>query len=246
MLERVCEQEPAICAVLMSSTKSEDRTMSLTDDEIKLIGELIIILAPFKRATVRLSAQKLATASMIMPTVYKLLHVLELANEDSSAIKLVKRAIHDDLSVRYPPGRTRDFLQICSFLDPRIKGLSFLTAAEVRDTLDKVLKECISLITRQISNDPVVKRECTQVSDASTESAKSDILPPNPQIIPVPSISSNHRDGEPVTDTLRSIVKFEANQEGPMAKRSKIEHVDDFFADVCKVNRVPIRQLSDE
>ena len=48
MLERVCEQKPAICAVLMSSTKSEDRTMSFTDDEIKLIGELIIVLAPFK------------------------------------------------------------------------------------------------------------------------------------------------------------------------------------------------------
>ena len=75
----------------------------------------------------------------------------------------------------------------------------------------------------------MVKRECPQVSDPSTESAKSDILPSNPHIIPVPSLSSSHGDGEPVTDTLRSIVKFEANQVGPMAKRSKIEHVDDFL-----------------
>ena len=138
MLERVCEQEPAICAVLMSSTKSEDRPMSLTDDEIKLIGELIIVLAPFKQATVRLSAQKLATVSMILPTVCKLLHVLEVSNDDSSAIKSVTKAIHDDLSIRYPPGPTRDFLQICSFLDPTFKGLSFLTETEVRDTLDQV------------------------------------------------------------------------------------------------------------
>ena len=246
MLERVCEQEPAICAVLMSSTKSEDRTMSFTDDEIKLICELFVVLAPFKQATVRLSAQKLATASMILPTICKLLHVLEVANDDSSAIKLVKRAIHDDLSVRYPPGPTRGFLQICSFLDPRFKGLSSLTETEVSDLLDQLSKECILLINRQISDDSVVKRECPQVSDSSTESAKSDILPSNPHIIPVPSLSSSHGDGEPVTDTLRSIVKFEANQVGPMAERSKIEHVDDFFDDVCKVNRVLIRQLSDE
>ena len=35
MLERVREQEPAICAILMWSTKSEDQTMSLTDDKNK-------------------------------------------------------------------------------------------------------------------------------------------------------------------------------------------------------------------
>ena len=166
-----------------------------------LLVSLLLFWHPLSKQL--LSAQKLATASMILPTICKLLHVLEVANDDSSAIKLVKRAIHDDLSVRYPPGPTRGFLQICSFLDPRFKGLSFLTETEVSDTLDQVSKECILLINRQISDDPVVKRECPQVSDPSTESAKSDILPSNPHIIPVPSLSSSHGDGEPVTDTLK-------------------------------------------
>ena len=87
-----------------------------------------------------------------------------------------------------------------SFFDPRFKGLSFLTETDVSDTLDQISKECIN---RQISNDPMVKRESPQISDQSTVSAKSDILPPNPQGIPVLSLSSSHGDSKPLTDTPR-------------------------------------------
>ena len=72
--------------------------------KIKLIGELIFVLAPFKQATVRLCVQKLATTSMILPSVCKLLHILEVAYDDSSATKLFNRAIYDDPSVRYGCG----------------------------------------------------------------------------------------------------------------------------------------------
>ena len=67
MLVRLLEQEPAICAALMTSGKRDERSFNLSDTEIQKMSSLIEILKPLKTATTFLGSEKSPTASRMLP-----------------------------------------------------------------------------------------------------------------------------------------------------------------------------------
>ena len=176
MISRVLQQEPAICAVLMSSDKRDDRSMSLTDDEVRHMHDLVGILGDFKKSTLLLSGQKLATCSYIWPTLIKLKSKVLAANDDDPPfVKDVKAVILRDLDSRYKSAPEKEFLGIATFLDPRFKSLCFIGEQERLKVFESVRDEAI-----RISNiPPVVKQEPQAGSNQSSQSNLDDDAKPD-------------------------------------------------------------------
>ena len=137
MLERVVEQQQALCAVLLDS---QDRViLNLLPDgaEWTVIEELLTTLKPFAIATTVLSRSSYATISIVSPLIYKFCSCLNGKESDSDNWKQIKTAIQCDLKERYK-GDTAKMLQEAAFLDPRFKHLNFLSSDEKTDTRERV------------------------------------------------------------------------------------------------------------
>ena len=174
MLERLLVQEPAICATLMASSRRDDRSLSFTDSDISHMGDLVNVLASFKQVTTRLSSKTVATASLILPTLLKLLNVILKVNEsDSAFVRDIKCTFKDDLNTRYREEKVRQFLQLAAFMDPRFKELSFLDSQTVEETLKLVHSECMAVAKRCLvpikhESDPEIKQENSSSTTSSS------------------------------------------------------------------------------
>uniref|UniRef100_A0A8C9XH09 BED-type domain-containing protein n=1 Tax=Sander lucioperca TaxID=283035 RepID=A0A8C9XH09_SANLU len=132
MIERFLEQQPAICAALLSPQvrKSGSDICTLSDTDISTAEEIASALKPMKDATHIMSEDSTPTLSVIAPLHAQLLHDTEaagIAAADTPVIREIKLAIHDDLGKRYSSARDKRMLYSASFLDPRFKALPFLT-----------------------------------------------------------------------------------------------------------------------
>jgi len=90
MLERVVEQQQALCAVLLNS---QDRTVrSFLPDEAEWSGieESIVILKPFPLATTVLSGSSYGTISIVSPLTHKFCSNLDGKEDDSENLKQLK------------------------------------------------------------------------------------------------------------------------------------------------------------
>ena len=140
MLERVIEQQQALCAALIDS---QDRVIhSLLPDgaERTVTEEFLTILKPFAIATTVLSGSSYAIISIVCPLIYKFCSNLDGKEGDSEDCEQIKTAIQSDLKEHYK-GYTAKMLQEAAFLDPRFKHLNFLSNDEKTDTIERV-KEC--------------------------------------------------------------------------------------------------------
>ena len=137
MLERVVEQQQALCAVLLDSQDRVIRSLLPDGAEWTVIEELLSILKPFAIATTVLSGSSYATISIVSPLIYKFCSSLDGKEGDSENSKQIKVAIQSDLKERYK-WDTAKMLQEAAFLDPRFKHLNFLSSDEKTDTIERV------------------------------------------------------------------------------------------------------------
>ena len=88
-------------------------------EEEGLIEDILRVLKPLKTATIFISAQKLPTASKILPTLTKLRMEMTV-NEatDSPLATEMKICILENLNRRYTDEKLSSFLLKASFLDP--------------------------------------------------------------------------------------------------------------------------------
>ncbi|XDV19429.1 hypothetical protein PO909_024899 [Leuciscus waleckii] len=112
MVERFLEQQPAICATLLSP-----------EDAVRA-------LKPMKDATTLMSEEHNPTVSLIAPLIAQLLHNMSDTIEDSPMIHEIKNAIKTDLLKRYSSEAEKKILYTASALDPRFKGMPFLMEEE--------------------------------------------------------------------------------------------------------------------
>ena len=151
MLERVVEQQPALCAVLLGSSDRVHRSYLPEGDECTLIEELLVILKPFVQATTFMSASSYPTIGMVYPLLYKLLHMtLSVTDDDSTIAKKAKLAILGDLNSRYAQADLVLFLKKYAYLDPRFKDLNpFVPLQERQDVIEAVKCDLIQLIEKR-------------------------------------------------------------------------------------------------
>ena len=117
MIDRLCEQQAAVAAVLHSHRDLIH--LEHSPSEWRLLEDLIDLLKPFKEATTYLSSQNYPTLSAIGPLLHemqkKLTLVIDGDTPDSNKIKQVKVAISNDLDKRYQNDRVQLLLNKSTF-----------------------------------------------------------------------------------------------------------------------------------
>ena len=129
MLERIIEQETALSAVLAESEKAAHCDMILTSTEVSKIQ--CIVLRPLAQATTLLGAEKSPSISLVQPILTALLkkHLQNSDIEPKLAIDL-KIAIAQSINLHFSDTEQHKMMLISSSLDPRFKGLKFLSSSE--------------------------------------------------------------------------------------------------------------------
>lgn len=147
MVERFLEQQPAICATLLSPQvrKKDSDIATLTEVDISNAEDLITALKPMKDATTLMSQEKTPTVCLIAPVHAKLMQNTRSSAEDSPLVREIKQSINEDLSKRYSSEQERNTLHTASALDPRFKALPFLSEEERGETYGRVIAEAASL-----------------------------------------------------------------------------------------------------
>ncbi|XP_077080800.1 E3 SUMO-protein ligase ZBED1-like [Siphateles boraxobius] len=149
MVDRFLEQQPAICAALLSTEvrKSEKDIFTLTDADITCAEAVLKALKPMKDATLVMSEESMPTVSLIAPLYAKLVIGTEEHLDDTQTVKSIKAAIAKDLGKRYAD--EQDTLRMASALDPRFKDLPFLSEAEANDVHFKITDAVVDDLTKQ-------------------------------------------------------------------------------------------------
>ncbi len=126
MVDRFLEQQPAICATLLSPQvrKCGADICTLNEEDVTNAEQLTMALKPIKDATNIMSEDSTPTLSLIAPLHAQLLHDTQAGIcDDAQIVREVKQAIHEDLAKRYATEVEKDLLLKASSLDPRFKVL---------------------------------------------------------------------------------------------------------------------------
>ncbi|XDV33918.1 hypothetical protein PO909_004160 [Leuciscus waleckii] len=145
MLDRFLERQPAISAALLSPEvhRSEKDLCTLTEADITVAEDIVKALRPMKSATLVMSGENSATLSIIAPLHAQLLDEMRSTASDSTVIKELKSAVHDNLRFRY--ANLKEKLYVASVLDPRFKTLPFISEGEREDTFTSLISEIVTL-----------------------------------------------------------------------------------------------------
>ena len=127
MLERLLEQQKAVCAVLLESEKHDVRLLMPSSEEFTVAQEVNEILKTFHFATEIINAEKYPMIGIVHPLIHKLLSVtLNEADGDTTLVKSIKAAVSVGLKERYQMLDLQKVMKIGTYLDPRFKKLTYL------------------------------------------------------------------------------------------------------------------------
>ena len=128
MIERLLEQQPAICAALLSpqARRCGSDIRKLSEMDISTAEEIASALKPMKDATHIMSEDSTPTLSVIAPLHAQFLHDTEATGvaAGNPVIREIKLAIHDDLVKRQLRAGLAHALH-CFLLGPQIQGPAF-------------------------------------------------------------------------------------------------------------------------
>ncbi|XP_048857121.1 E3 SUMO-protein ligase ZBED1-like isoform X1 [Brienomyrus brachyistius] len=192
MLERFIEQQPAVCAALLSPEvrKGASEIFSLTESDISCAEDVVNALKPMKDATLLMSEESSPTACLIAPLHAKLIQDMKENTEEKTVIREIKRVISEDLSRRYTTVQETNLLHKCASLDPRFKALPFLSKEKREEAYKTVTTEASSL-----QEEDKAKEQENPEDSTVTEASNS--------VSPQPKVAEN-QDDRPSTSTGRA------------------------------------------
>ena len=141
MIKRMCEQQAAVAAVLI--TRRALFQLELSSTEWRILEDIAVVLEPFKDATVYLSADTYPTISVLGPLFSQMKQATAIADADSTVIRDFKLALSKDMENRYRDPFVLAYLSKASFLDPRFKSLAHLSPLTQRETIDSIQEELV-------------------------------------------------------------------------------------------------------
>lgn len=168
MLDALQEQAAAIYAVLKDPLFEADGegVKLFSASEQTLTQNLLAILKSLVMAVSMITEMSFPSAAVILPVLKKLETTLKNADVDSQLIVDVKKCLWTKLSDKYSADGIRDFLLICSALDPRYKDLKFVEPCDKEKAINLVKQEMRNITaTGGVS----ATRETTPPNDTSSE-----------------------------------------------------------------------------
>lgn len=120
MLEQMFLRRNIITSLLESMEGIDREAIELTDDQWKVIEDLVNVLEPFKVTIMTLSEEKMPLISLLKPLLWQLVSShLKVKDEDSEIARSFKESLSDMLCERYADSNVTLLLQIATTLDPR-------------------------------------------------------------------------------------------------------------------------------
>ncbi|KAM4014848.1 E3 SUMO-protein ligase ZBED1-like isoform 1-T2 [Anomaloglossus baeobatrachus] len=154
-------------------TLNEDG-ISLQPEDWSILQDVVDILKPLSIATSTFTKDQFAGLSLVKPVITSLLYKHLAPNEwDSEFSKNIKKAIHEELSFKYSNPEVNQVLNLTCALDPRFRGLDFLSQPDRVETLHLLKLEASSL-AKIITTEPICVTPEPQNSRPPSKKAKQD------------------------------------------------------------------------
>ena len=169
MLQRLLEQEKAVCQVLSADPKTTHLKLRWQDTEV--MESIVAALGPVADFTDILSAEKKVTASCLRPLLNHLCtEALVEAEGDTTLKKDIQNKIKQYLNEKYEDESTKEMINLACSLDPRFM-MNYFSEDEIAIVRYKITNEG-KLIARRIDE------SVPQAVDAAAEEATLETTPP--------------------------------------------------------------------
>lgn len=120
MLEQMVLRRSVLSNILDGIERIDNETIDLTQDDWKIIEDLVTVLEPFKVTIMTVSEEKIPLISLLKPLLWQLVSShLKSKDSDSSNTRNFKENLSDMLCDRYADNSVTLLLQIATTLDPR-------------------------------------------------------------------------------------------------------------------------------
>ncbi len=133
MVDRVCEQQQAICAALVENRNKW--CLMTTDTDITTLETVREVLGPLSTFTFSLCGEKGETLSSVIPVMWKILSCVQDSETDSVLSRSMKTEIRKYLEMRCSNEHLQILLNSSTFFDPRIKNTFVTKEKEVNEVL---------------------------------------------------------------------------------------------------------------
>ncbi|XP_063931833.1 zinc finger BED domain-containing protein 4-like [Zophobas morio] len=125
MLKRFLELAPLISIILF-----DNQNIKMIDQEnIAILKELILVLAPFEAMTVEMSGQNYVTSSKVIPIVHCLKLTLDKVEVSTNVVKQILNKLKEEVARRFYSDNSsvekNNLLSVSTILDPRFKRIHF-------------------------------------------------------------------------------------------------------------------------
>lgn len=120
MLEQMITRRDMITAILESMEGIDQEMFEITNEQWKIMEDIVNVLEPFKVTIMTLSEEKMPLISLLKPLLWQLVSShLKVKESDSDTAKSFKESLSDMLCDRYADCNVTLLLQIATTLDPR-------------------------------------------------------------------------------------------------------------------------------
>ena len=120
MLEQMVLRRNIVTSILESMEGVDQEIVDLTNDQWKIVEDLVNVLEPFKVTIMTLSEEKMPLISLLKPLLWQLVSShLKIKENDREKTKTFKESLSDMLYDRYADYNVTLLLQIATTLDPR-------------------------------------------------------------------------------------------------------------------------------
>jgi hypothetical protein len=186
---------------------------------------MVDLLMPFEKATIKLSSEKNSTSGMLLPAFAQIRRRLVIQESDKPIIKKVKQVMLDDLDKRYTLPKEQEILLIASAMDPRFKSLAWISDEE-RSKVWTEVEEKVLFYTSQ-STMPL----------GTAIKVKSEPIDNGYPAVPSGSASSETLPGLPPLPSLPSLPSLPLEEKPPSVEAPQPQsEEDDFFDDIIIVS----------
>lgn len=134
LLEQLFVRRNIITTIFETVEGIDHESVDLSDEQWKIIEDVVTVLEPFKVTIMTLSEEKMPIISLLKPLLWHLVSShMKPKDDDSDFARSLKETMSEMLVERYADPTVNLLLQIATSLDPRFKQLPYAT------TEDKIL-----------------------------------------------------------------------------------------------------------
>ncbi|XP_072444855.1 E3 SUMO-protein ligase ZBED1-like isoform X2 [Chiloscyllium punctatum] len=128
------------------SESLQEKGLALRLDDWQVVREIVDILKPLAIATSTFTKERFSSLSLVKPVITSLVYKHLAASEsDSELAHDIKQTICANLNQWYSAREVNQVLNLACALDPRFRGLDFLSQAERVETLHALKREASEL-----------------------------------------------------------------------------------------------------